>query len=68
MRQETDRGYRERLRTLSDGLASTQLQLATLKANRDKEKSEAAKARFVNFFLLPSTWLSSLNRTHPLAE
>ena len=45
--RETDRSYRERLRTLSDGLASTQLQLATLKASRDKDRGEAAKARFV---------------------
>eukprot|EP00752_Nemacystus_decipiens_P012772 g11311.t1 len=44
--RETDRGYRERMRTLSDGLASAQLQLATLKASSDKDRGEAAKTRF----------------------
>ena len=63
--RETDRGYRERLRTLSDGLAATQLQLTTLKANRDKDRGEAAKARLVRSAFLrtmslvpPSTLLA----------
>lgn len=46
-KHELDRGYRERLRTLSDGLASTQLQLSTLKSEREKQKGEAARARCV---------------------
>ncbi|CAM9164169.1 unnamed protein product, partial [Hapterophycus canaliculatus] len=44
-KHERDRGYRERLRTLSDGLASTQLQLSTLKSERETQKREAAKVR-----------------------
>lgn len=40
-----DRGYRERLRVLSDGLASTQLQLATLKSNRSKLAALEVEAR-----------------------
>ena len=46
-RYDIDRGYRDRLRALSDGLAATQLQLAKLKSERLKEKSEAAQARLV---------------------
>lgn len=48
---EIDRDYRERLRTLSDGLASTQLQLTRLKSDRKKAEVEATKARCVREFV-----------------
>ncbi|CAM9849265.1 unnamed protein product, partial [Ectocarpus sp. 6 AP-2014] len=44
-KHKIDRGYRERLRVLSDGLASTQLQLATLKSNRSKLAALEVEAR-----------------------
>ncbi|CAM9115372.1 unnamed protein product, partial [Ectocarpus sp. 4 AP-2014] len=44
-KHKIDRGYRERLRVLSDGLASTQLQLATLKFNRSKLAALEVEAR-----------------------
>ncbi|CAM9148060.1 unnamed protein product, partial [Ectocarpus sp. 8 AP-2014] len=44
-KHKIDRGCRERLRVLSDGLASTQLQLATLKSNRSKLAALEVEAR-----------------------
>ncbi|CAM9476157.1 unnamed protein product, partial [Ectocarpus sp. 12 AP-2014] len=44
-KHKIDRGYRDRLRVLSDGLASTQLQLATLKSNRSKLAALEVEAR-----------------------